>query len=153
MPAKSMTMSSESGRAKCSSWSLSQSLIVTLWDNRTGVYLQFPQTQRIHSWTSIMVSLHQIYLSNMPLKNQLMTTLSSQIYSIDLRACSDRNLAKSQAKQSKVGVSNCHLYVFEIVQELKTKITEELGYPASQQRLYLHNQELEDGLEVKDLVT
>ena len=29
---------------------------------------------------------------------------------------------------------------------------QELGYPVASQRLYLHNQELQDSLEVKDLV-
>ena len=58
MPAgKSMTNSSVSGRAKCDSWSLSQQgLVVTLWDTRSGRYLLFPSTQRIHSWTSVNVS-------------------------------------------------------------------------------------------------
>ena len=39
------------------------------------------------------------------------------------------------------------------VQELKDKITEEQGYPREAQRLYLKNQELEEDLEIKDLMS
>jgi len=39
-----MTSSSVSGRAKCSPWSLSQGLVVTLWDTRSERYLRFPST-------------------------------------------------------------------------------------------------------------
>ena len=38
-------------------------------------------------------------------------------------------------------------------QELKDKITEEKGYARETQRLYLKNQELDEALEVKDLVS
>ena len=51
-----MASSSVSGRAKCSPWSLSQGLVVTLWDTRSESYLHFTQTSRIHSWTSVAVS-------------------------------------------------------------------------------------------------
>jgi len=39
------------------------------------------------------------------------------------------------------------------LQELKAKIATELGYPLASQRLYLKNQELEEDLEMKDLVS
>ena len=52
----SMTTISDSGRAKCTPWSLSRGLVVTLWDTCSASYLQFPTTQRIHSWTSVSVS-------------------------------------------------------------------------------------------------
>ena len=39
------------------------------------------------------------------------------------------------------------------IQELKDKITEEKGYQEATQRLYLHNQELDDDLEMKDILS
>jgi hypothetical protein len=31
---------------------------ITIWDTASNTYLDFPQTQRIHSWTTTLVSLH-----------------------------------------------------------------------------------------------
>ena len=46
------------------------------------------------------------------------------------------------------------MFIFSCgAQELKDKITEEKGYARETQRLYLKNQELDEALEVKDLVS
>jgi hypothetical protein len=31
---------------------------ITIWDTTSNTYLDFPQKQRIHSWTTTLVSLH-----------------------------------------------------------------------------------------------
>lgn len=38
---------------------------ITIWDTATKTYLDFPQTQRIHSWTTTLVSLH-LYSNTLP---------------------------------------------------------------------------------------
>lgn len=57
---------------------------------------------------------------------------------------------------SEVGAALLNLSLnrtFACLQELKAKIATELGYPLASQRLYLKNQELEEDLEMKDLVS
>ena len=134
-----MTSSTVSDRAKCSPWSLSQGLVVTLWDTRSERYLRFPSTQRIHSWTSVQVSV----------------SLSSQQSQPHAILISDRlEVGAGAVYKLQTQLNSSHLiYFLVVIQELKSKVTEELGYPAASQRLYMCNQELEEHLEMKDLAS